>query len=116
MMRPSLVMASLALALLAPALADAEECKVRIEHAGNVLQGNRVYSHWLIGHTPRRWATVSFRYRLTVLDDADKKSEVDGRFRQLISGREEEYIELKSLRSRAALVTRTEVSDITCEP
>jgi hypothetical protein len=109
-------LASLALTFLAAAPADAEDCEVRIEHAGNVLQGSRVYSHWLIGHTPLRWATVSFRYRLTMIDEADKKSEVEGRFRQLIRGREEEYVELRNLRIRPALVTRTEVSDITCEP
>ncbi|MEZ5932144.1 MAG: hypothetical protein R3F54_09360 [Alphaproteobacteria bacterium] len=112
----SLLMASLALAFLFPTMAGAEECKARIEHTGNVLQGSRVYSHWLIAHTPKRWATVSFRYRLTYLDEANKEGKIEGRFRQLIRGREEEYVELKNLRSRPAMVTKTEISDIACSP
>ena len=96
--------------------AAAQECDAQIEHAGNVLQGSRVYAHWLISHAPLRWATVSFHYRLTYLDENNRETGAEGRFRQLISGREEEYVELKNLRHHPNAITRTEITDITCYP
>lgn len=96
--------------------AEAQACEARVLHTGNVVQGKRIYSHWLIGHSPSRWATVSFRYRVTYIDEANEEGRIEGRFEQLISGREEEYVELKNLRQRPATITRTEISDITCAP
>ena len=94
----------------------AEPCRARVEHVGNVVQGNRVYSHWLIGHTPLRWATVSFRYRFTYLGDDNKEATAEGSFRQLIRGVEEEYVELKNLRAHPAFVTKTKIIDLSCAP
>lgn len=103
------------MALMEPASAKADECDARILHVGNVVQGSRVYSHWRIGHTPWRWATVSFRYQLTYVDEDNRESRVDGRFRQLIRGGEEEYVELKNLRRHPSHITRTKFSDLSCE-
>lgn len=110
-----LLVAPLLMALMTPLAAEADECDARVLHVGNVVQGKKVYSHWRIGHTPWRWATVSFRYQLTYIDENNREGRVDGRFRQLISGGEEEYVELKNLRRLPAQITRTKFSDLSCE-
>lgn len=113
----SLLTAPFMLVLIAsvPAPAYADTCDARIEHTGNAIQGSRVYSNWRIGHTPWRWATVSFRYQLTYIDENNEEARVDGRFREHISGREDTYVKLKNLRSRPTHVTQTKITDIACD-
>lgn len=110
-----LLVAALSMTLLTALAAKADECEARVVHERNVVQGKRVYSHWRIGHTPWRWATISFRYQLTYVDENNKEGKVDGRFRQLISGGDEDYVKLKNLRRRPAQITRTKISEISCQ-
>ncbi len=108
------LVASFAVTLTTSLSAQTHECRARVEHVGNVIQGSRVYSHWRIGHSPWRWATISFRYQLTYVDEDNKEGKISGRFRDLIRGIDEDYVKLKNVRGRPARIIRTSIHELTC--
>jgi hypothetical protein len=116
MKRPMGVFVSSLVVLLhmAAMSAQAEECKVRVYAAGTTIQQNKIYSKWIIGHDPWRWATISFRYRLGYIDESNKQRSIEGSFRQHITGRDETYTELKNTRHYPTNITSAEYSDLTC--
>jgi hypothetical protein len=95
--------------------AQTSECEARIQHDGTRIQKNKIYSRWIIGHDPWRWATVSFRYRIVYIDEDNKERSIRGAFRQLIMGKDDIYTELKNTRHRPAFVTLSEYSDLSCD-
>ncbi len=109
-----LISSLVVLSYMAAMSAQAEECKVRIYAAGTAIQQNKIYSKWIIGHDPWRWATISFRYRIGYIDENNEQRSIEGSFRQHIMGRDETYTELKNARHRPANITATEYSDLTC--
>lgn len=94
--------------------AHADECKARIVHDGTMIKGNKLYSYWIVGHDPWRWATVSFRYRIEYVDENNEERHIDGFFSQHITGEEYKYKELKNTRHHPARVTLTKYSDLNC--
>lgn len=100
---------------LMPHTAQAEQCNARVVHAGNVIQGKKIYTHFTVGHSPWRWATVSFRYKLTYVDEDNEEGTIEGRFRDIITAGDEEYVKLKNVRRLPSHVSRTTISDISCE-
>ncbi|MGI9499377.1 MAG: hypothetical protein ACR2P3_05035, partial [Geminicoccaceae bacterium] len=107
---PAVFVMSVMLLLTGSLTAHADECEARVQPAGTVIKGSKIYTHWLVGHDPWRWATVSFRYDLTYVDEDNKEAKLAGRFRRLIRSAEEEYTELKNVRRRPARVLRTRIS------
>ena len=95
--------------------AYADECTARIIHDGTMIKGNKLYSKWIIGHNPWRWATVSFRYRIEYVDESNEERYIDGFFSQLITGKEDNYKEIKNTRHHPARIILTKYSDLNCD-
>lgn len=93
----------------------ADQCTARVEHDGTLIQGSKIYTYWLLGHRPWRWATVSFRYKITYIDEANKERSLEGVFREIVSSDEEKYTEVKNARGRPVGVTLVKYSSLTCQ-
>lgn len=95
--------------------AHADECKARVIHDGTLIKGNKLYSNWIIGHDPWRWANVSFRYRIAYIDEDNKERYIDGFFSELITGKDDKYKKQRNTRYHPARVILTKYRDLTCD-